>query len=35
LFAAVGRAYLDNQRQCNVSVLPPDLAAAYNEFMAG
>jgi heme-binding protein len=25
----------DTQRQCNVSVLPPDLAAAYNEFMAG
>ena len=25
----------DAQRQCNVSVLPPDLAAAYNEFMAG
>jgi hemophore-related protein len=25
----------DTQRQCNVSVLPPDLAAAYNEFMTG
>jgi hemophore-related protein len=25
----------DTQRQCNVSVLPPDLAAAYGEFMAG
>jgi hemophore-related protein len=25
----------DTQRQCNVSVLPPDLAAAYSEFMAG
>ena len=25
----------DTQRQCNVSVLPPDLASAYNEFMAG
>jgi heme-binding protein len=23
------------QRQCNVSVLPPDLASAYDEFMAG
>lgn len=25
----------DTQRQCHVSVLPPDLAAAYDEFMAG
>jgi hemophore-related protein len=25
----------DTQRQCNVTVLPPDLAAAYNEFMVG
>ena len=25
----------DVQRQCNVQALPPDLAAAYNEFMAG
>jgi hemophore-related protein len=25
----------DTQRQCNVSVLPPDMAAAYSEFMAG
>lgn len=25
----------DTQRQCNVAVLPPDLASAYNEFMAG
>jgi heme-binding protein len=25
----------DTQRQCNVSVLPPDLSSAYNEFMAG
>ncbi len=25
----------DTQRQCNVSVLPPDLSAAYTEFMAG
>ena len=25
----------DTQRQCNVSVLPADLASAYNEFMAG
>jgi hemophore-related protein len=25
----------DTQRQCNVAVLPPDLAAAYSEFMAG
>jgi heme-binding protein len=25
----------DTQRQCNVSVLPPELASAYNEFMAG
>jgi hemophore-related protein len=25
----------DTQRQCNVSVLPPDLASAYSEFMAG
>jgi heme-binding protein len=25
----------DTQRQCNVSVLPPDLASAYTEFMAG
>jgi hemophore-related protein len=25
----------DTQRQCNVSLLPPDLASAYNEFMAG
>jgi heme-binding protein len=25
----------DTQRQCNVTVLPPDLASAYTEFMAG
>jgi heme-binding protein len=25
----------DTQRQCNVSVLPPELASAYGEFMAG
>ena len=25
----------DTQRQCNVSVLPADLASAYGEFMAG
>jgi heme-binding protein len=25
----------DAQRQCNVSVLPPDLASAYDQFMAG
>ena len=25
----------DTQRQCHVSVLPSDLAAAYDEFMAG
>jgi hemophore-related protein len=25
----------DTQRVCNVSVLPPDLASAYGEFMAG
>ena len=25
----------DTHRQCNVSVLPPDLAAAYSQFMAG
>jgi hemophore-related protein len=25
----------DTQRQCNVSVLPPDLSSAYDEFMAG
>ena len=25
----------DTQSQCNVSVLPPDLAAAYGQFMAG
>jgi hemophore-related protein len=25
----------DTPRQCNVSVLPPDLAAAYGQFMAG
>jgi hemophore-related protein len=25
----------DTQSRCNVSVLPPDLAAAYSEFMAG
>ncbi|MBV9512681.1 MAG: heme-binding protein [Mycobacteriaceae bacterium] len=25
----------DAQRQCNVSVLPADLASAYDEFMAG
>ncbi|TQK29974.1 heme-binding protein [Arthrobacter sp. SLBN-53] len=25
----------DTQRQCNVSVLPADLASAYSEFMAG
>jgi hypothetical protein len=23
------------QNQCNVSVLPPDLAPAYSQFMAG
>jgi len=25
----------DVQRQCDVTVLPPDLASAYDEFMAG
>jgi hemophore-related protein len=25
----------DKQRQCNVAVLPPDLASAYDQFMAG
>ena len=25
----------DTQRQCNTSVLSPDLESAYNEFMAG
>ena len=25
----------DTQRQCNVSVLPADLASAYDQFMAG
>jgi hemophore-related protein len=25
----------DAQRQCNVAVLPADLASAYNQFMAG
>lgn len=25
----------DKQRQCNVTVLPPELASAYNLFMAG
>jgi heme-binding protein len=25
----------DTQRQCNTTVLSPDLASAYNEFMAG
>lgn len=25
----------DTQRQCNVTVLPPELASAYTEFMAG
>ena len=25
----------DTQRQCNVSLLPADLASAYSEFMAG
>ena len=25
----------EKQRQCNVTVLPPDLASAYNLFMAG
>ncbi len=25
----------DKQSQCNVAVLPPDLASAYNQFMAG
>ena len=25
----------ETQRQCNVSVLPPDLSTAYDEFMAG
>ncbi len=25
----------DTQRLCNVAVLPPDLASAYSEFMAG
>jgi hemophore-related protein len=25
----------DVQQRCNVSVLPPTLAAAYNQFMAG
>jgi heme-binding protein len=25
----------DTQRQCNTTVLPPELESAYNEFMAG
>ena len=25
----------DKQSQCNVAVLPPDLASAYGQFMAG
>jgi heme-binding protein len=25
----------DTQRQCNTTVLSPDLESAYNEFMAG
>ncbi|HEY7050975.1 MAG TPA: heme-binding protein [Mycobacterium sp.] len=25
----------DKQHQCNVTVLPPDLASAYDQFMAG
>jgi heme-binding protein len=25
----------DAQRQCNVTMLPPELASAYTEFMAG
>jgi heme-binding protein len=25
----------DTQRQCNVTVLPPELASAYDQFMAG
>jgi hemophore-related protein len=25
----------DTQRQCNVAVLPPELASAYSQFMAG
>lgn len=25
----------DTQRQCNVTVLPPEFASAYDEFMAG
>jgi heme-binding protein len=25
----------ETQRQCNVTALPPDLASAYDEFMAG
>jgi hemophore-related protein len=25
----------DKQRQCNVQVLPPELASAYDQFMAG
>ena len=25
----------DKQRQCNVTVLPPELASAYDLFMAG
>jgi heme-binding protein len=25
----------DTQRQCNTTVLPPDMESAYNEFMAG
>jgi len=25
----------DTQRQCNVTVLPPELASAYSQFMAG
>ena len=25
----------DAQRQCSVTLLPPDLASAYDEFMAG
>jgi Haemophore, haem-binding len=31
ILASIG----DTQRQCSVSVLPPDLASDYDEFMAG
>jgi hemophore-related protein len=31
ILAPIGEA----QRQCNVSVLPADLASAYSEFLAG